>query len=207
MKTAVHFGSLEQSSDVGIFLTFYSFALKTVFGRACESGRNGVGVGGAVSGPGHPGSLAGQHASTGHPAPPEAARPPPPPQAPHGTCAASPGRPGRPGRTQGDSAVGGGASDTGAWARGAAPGHSVPALHGVCPPAGRQSPRGRPLQRPGQQLHLRWLVGPRGRRGPHVPVLLLSRQPPRAVPGSPQALLGHDHEPHTGPLTFPQFSS
>lgn len=79
MKTAVHFGSLEQSSDVGIFLTFYSFALKTVFGRACESGRNGVGVGGAVSGPGHPGSLAGQRASSGHPAPQEAARPPPPP--------------------------------------------------------------------------------------------------------------------------------
>lgn len=105
MKTAVHFGSLEQSSDVGIFLTFYSFALKTVFGRACESGRNGVGVGGAVSGPGHPGSLAGQRASSGHPAPQEAARPPPPPQAPHGTCAASPGRPGR---TQGDSAAGGG---------------------------------------------------------------------------------------------------
>lgn len=102
---------------------------------------------------------------------------------------------------------GGRSSDMGAWARGAAPGHSVPALHGVRPSAGRQSPQGRPLQRPGQQLHLRWLVGPRGRRGPHVPVLLLSRQPPRAVPGSPQALLGHDHEPHTGPLTFPQFSS
>lgn len=207
MKTAVHFGSLEQSSDVGIFLTFYSFALKTVFGRACESGRNGVGVGGAFSGPGHPGSLAGQRASSGHlplRRPRALPRPRRLPRAPAQQALAAPAAPAA---HRGTLPLGGGASDTGAWARGAAPGHSVPALHGVCPPAGRQSPRGRPLQRPGQQLHLRWLVGPRGRRGPHVPVLLLSRQPPRAVPGSPQALLGHDHEPHTGPLTFPQFSS
>lgn len=50
MKTAVHFVSLERSSDVGIFLTFYFFALKTLPKSLREGG--GKQGGGAVSGPG-----------------------------------------------------------------------------------------------------------------------------------------------------------